>query len=373
MKDIVLGTVEETRTSVRFLSGVCVLLFLCLRASAPSGIRPDAVSGRRLSLLGMIAVAVLLVPTLTNLCSAAFTPLFCRFLGNEGWLAARNMRDNKNTAQSITLLFISISAVTAITVVGNFVTSYVSDVFAGAELDGFADGHMEPEFISQLKEMEGIEKVLPLYVFNSRMTADGIPLNRLEATDRLDWYGPMMALHYSEKDMEASAISAFASGRAVILSTDCMERTGSTVGGLLSLSDGTVQQDYLIAGSFKSRATDVEAVIPAACAVSDFGASSYGFAAYTAADPDAIMVQLRSLFGETSNWSRTVEEFNTDALTTFGNFFKAHAQHDLVYPAAGRGRRRQQPFDRPYPETPQYRHVSIHRTLQSPDGKNHGD
>ena len=101
-----------------------------------------------------------------------------------------------------------------------------------------------------------------------------------------------------------------------------MERTGSTVGGLLSLSDGTVQQDYLIAGSFKSRATDVEAVIPAACAVSDFGASSYGFAAYTAADPDAIMVQLRSLFGETSNWSRTVEEFNTDALTTVGTFLK---------------------------------------------------
>ena len=128
---------------------------------------------------------------------------------------------------------------------------------------------MEPEFISQLKEMEGIEKVLPLYVFNGRMTADGIPLNRLEATDRLDWYGPMMALHYSEKDMEASAISAFASGRAVILSTDCMERTGSTVGGLLSLSDGTVQQDYLIAGSFKSRATDVEAVIPVQSPISE--------------------------------------------------------------------------------------------------------
>ena len=322
VKDIVLGTVEEPRTSVRFLSGVCVLLFLV------SALLPRLVSGPMrypaggFSLLGMIAAAVLLVPTLTNLCSAAFTPLFCRFLGNEGWLAARNMRDNKNTAQNITLLFISISAVTAITVVGNFVTSYVSDVFAGAELDGFADGHMEPEFISQLKDMEGIEKVLPLYVFNGRMTADGIPLNRLEATDRLDWYGPMMALHYSEKDMEASAISAFASGRAVILSTDCMERTGSTVGGLLSLSDGTVQQDYLIAGSFKSRATDVEAVIPSACAVSDFGASSYGFAAYTAADPDAIMVQLRSLFGETSNWSRTVEEFNTDALTTVGTFLK---------------------------------------------------
>ena len=122
--------------------------------------------------------------------------------------------------------------------------------------------------------------------------------------------------------MEASAVSAFASGRAVILSTDCMKRTGASIGDLLSLSDGSVLQDYLLVGSFKSRATDVEAVIPAAYAVSDFGAVSYDFLAYTAADPDAIMVQLRSLFGGTSNWSRTVEEFNTDALATVGTFLK---------------------------------------------------
>ncbi len=49
-------------------------------------------------------------------------------LGNEGKLAARNMRGNKNVIQNITLLFISISAVIAISVVGDFVTTYVSDV-----------------------------------------------------------------------------------------------------------------------------------------------------------------------------------------------------------------------------------------------------
>ena len=44
----------------------------------------------------------------------------------------------------------------------------------------------------------------------------------------------------------------------------------------------------MIIGSFKSRATDVEAIIPAAYATSDFGAEAYDFLAYTAADPDAI-------------------------------------------------------------------------------------
>ena len=322
VKDIVLGTAEEPHTSIRFLTSVCVIVFLI------SMLLPRLVSGPMLylasglSLLGMTASAVLLVPMLTNLCSTALTPLYRSLLGNEGWLAARNMKGNKNTAQNITLLFISISAVIAITVVGDFVTTYVSDVFHGAELDGFADGHMEPEFVDRVKEMDGIEQVLPLYVYKNQITADGLPLSRLEATDRLDWYGSMLALHYTEKDMEASAVSAFASGRAVILSTDCMKRTGASIGDLLSLSDGSAMQDYLLVGSFKSRATDVEAVIPAAYAVSDFGAVSYDFLAYTAVDPEAIMVQLRSLFGGTSNWSRTVEEFNTDALATVGTFLK---------------------------------------------------
>lgn len=84
-----------------------------------------------------------------------------------------------------------------------------------------------------------------------------------------------------------------------------------------------------IAGSFKSRATDVEAVISSRWAADDFGASSYDFLAYTAVDPDAVMVQIRDLFGNTSNWSRTVEEFNTDALSTVGAFLQP--MHSMTY------------------------------------------
>ena len=73
----------------------------------------------------------------------------------------------------------------------------------------------------------------------------------------------------------------------------------------------------------------MEAVISSSCAVSDFGASAYDFLAYTAADPDAIMVQIRDLFGDTSNWSRTVEEFNIDALSTVGAFLQP--MHSMTY------------------------------------------
>lgn len=41
------------------------------------------------------------------------------------------------------------------------------------------------------------------------------------------------------------------------------------------------------------------------------------------------MIQIRDLFGDTQNWSRTVEEFNTDALSTVGAFLQP--MHSMTY------------------------------------------
>lgn len=95
------------------------------------------------SLLGLIAATILIIPLFTNGIATVLERLYGVVFQNEGKLAARNMRGNKNITQNITLLFISISAIIAISVVGNFVTTYISDVFHGAELEGFADGEMD--------------------------------------------------------------------------------------------------------------------------------------------------------------------------------------------------------------------------------------
>ena len=329
IKDVVFGSAEERKISRRRIVGAGIILF------AASVILPKLAIGKMLypaggiSLLGLIASAILLVPLLPNLLSKVLEALYEVIFGNEGRLAARNMRDNKNTAQNVTLLFISISAIIAITVVGNFVTAYVGDVFRDAKLQGFADGRIEPEFVERVKDMEGIQKVLPLYVFKNEMQADGMTVSRLEATDNLDWYNSMMALHYTDDGMEAAALTAFGEERAVLFSESSLERTGLLVGDTITLAGRSGQNKYWIAGSFKSRATDVEAVISSAYAVSDFGATDFGFLAYTADDPDAVMVQIRSLFGETQNWSRTVEEFNSDALSTVGAFLQP--MHSMTY------------------------------------------
>ena len=104
---------------------------------------------------------------------------------------------------------------------------------------------MKPEFVEQVKEMDGAEKVLPLYVFKNNVQGNSEPISRLEGTDNLEWYNSMFALHYTDSPMSEQAALSFASGeRAVIINEDCMKRGGFSIGDTITLSNGTSGNSY---------------------------------------------------------------------------------------------------------------------------------
>ncbi|MCC0638603.1 MULTISPECIES: FtsX-like permease family protein [unclassified Clostridioides] len=320
IKDVVLGTAEEKNISNRTIFCIgFIVLFLSILLPRITTENTLYLTGG-FSLLGLIVSTIILIPIFTDTMSTVFEFIYEKILGNEGKLAARNMKNNKNITQNITLLFISISAVIAISVVGSFVKTYIGDVFRDAKLQGFADGNMNQEFIENVKHMDGIKKVLPIYVMNNEISCDSIKFSRVEATDNIKSYSSMFAINYTNSHMKEVAIKSFEKERSIILNEDTLKKTSFSVGDKIIVSDGDKKVFYTIVGSFKSRANDVEAVIPSRYAVSDFDKTTYGFLAYTAVNPDVIMIQIRDLFGDTSNWSRTVEEFNNDSLNTINSF-----------------------------------------------------
>ncbi|MGO0882512.1 ABC transporter permease [Clostridioides difficile] len=320
IKDVVLGTVEENNISNRtiFCIGIIILFLSILLPRITTKYTLYLAGG--FSLLGLIVSTIILIPFFTNTMSTVFEFIYEKIFWSEGKLAAKNMKNNKNITQNITLLFISISAVIAISVVGSFVKTYIGDVFRDAKLHGFADGEMNQEFIEDVKHMDGIKKVLPIHVMNNEISCGNIKFSRVEATDNIKSYSSMFAINYTNSDMEEIAIKDFKEERSIILNEDTLRKTSFSVGDKINLSNGGEGVFYKIVGSFKSRANDVEAVIPSRYAISDFDTTTYGLLAYTAVNPDAIMVQIRDLFGDTSNWSRTIEEFNNDSLNTISSF-----------------------------------------------------
>ncbi|HBF5383673.1 TPA: FtsX-like permease family protein [Clostridioides difficile] len=320
IKNIVLGIVEEKNVSNRsilFIGSIMFILSVLLPRISPEN---TLYLAGGFSLLGLIVATIVLIPLITDIMSIVFEFVYKNILGNEGKLAARNMKNNKNIIQNITLLFISISAVIAISVVGNFVKTYITDVFRDAELQGFADGKMNEEFIEDVRHMDGIKNILPLYVMNNEISGNGVTLSRLEGTDNIELYNSMFAINYTNFEIKKQVTEAFKDKRSVILNEDTLKKVGLSIGDTITLSKDKYDFSYKIVGSFKSRANDVEAVIPSHYAVSDFDKTNYGFLVYTAVNPDAVMIQIRDLFGDTYNWSRTVEEFNNDSLNTISSF-----------------------------------------------------
>ncbi|SJS89787.1 FtsX-like permease family protein [Clostridioides difficile] len=320
IKNVVLGTVEEKNVSNRsilFIGSIMFILSVLLPRISPEN---TLYLAGGFSLLGLIVATIVLIPLITDIMSIVFEFVYKNILGNEGKLAARNMKNNKNIIQNITLLFISISAVIAISVVGNFVKTYITDVFRDAELQGFADGKMNEEFIEDVRHMDGIKNILPLYVMNNEISGNGVTLSRLEGTDNIELYNSMFAINYTNFEIKKQVTEAFKDKRSVILNEDTLKKVGLSIGDTITLSKDKYDFSYKIVGSFKSRANDVEAVIPSHYAVNDFDKTNYGFLVYTAVNPNAVMIQIRDLFGDTYNWSRTVEEFNNDSLNTISSF-----------------------------------------------------
>jgi len=270
------------------------------------------------SLLTLIVAAIIVIPLLITAISYILEKVYGVLFGNIGRLAARNLRGNKNTNQNVTLLFISISAMIVISVVGSFVNAYIGDVFRDASLDGFSDAAVNADFIADVRELDTVKSVLPLYVLDHSVQVNGQTF-RVEATDDISLYNEMLAIKYTGGEQSQVEVS-FDTGRNVILNSDAISALRVSIGDTVTLGGASGAYEYTVIGSFKSRANDVNIVLPSVYAASDFGASNYGFFTYKADNPEAVMTQIRDMLGEQEHWSRTVEEYTGDARETVGTF-----------------------------------------------------
>lgn len=318
VKDVVLGLTRESYVSQGKVLGFGLLLFVLSIAL------PRMTSGNLLlvagglSLLTLLIGAILIVPLLTAVVSPALERIYGLLFGNVGRLAARNLHGSKHTDQNVVLLFISISALIVISIVGSFVHTYIGDVFRGAALDGFSDTAVDAAFIAEVRKLDTVKEVLPLHVLDDAVQVDGQSF-RVEATDDIQLYHEMLAVHYISSDQEEIE-STFAAGRNLLLNQHAMDTLNTSIGDRVTLQGPSGFFTYRVMGSFKCRADDVEIVLPSIYAATDFGAEDYDFFAYQAGEPEAVMTQIRDLLGEQEHWSRTVEEYTDDALKTVESF-----------------------------------------------------
>ncbi len=316
VKDIILDNIEEKKTSNPKKMFFGLILFVL------SIILPRVFTGNLLtisggiSLLTLIIATIIVTPIFLFIFSVVLEKLYFIVFGNIGGLAGRNLRGNRNTSQNVILLTISISSVIVISNVGNFVNTYISDVFKGSTMDGFSQADIDPSFLQEVENIDGIKNILPIYVLDNSATVNGITV-RVEATDDISVYSDYFAISYNDSH---KIFSEFNTGRTAILSADALKKLGLNIGENVKLNTNSGSSEYRIAGSFNSRANNTSIVIPSNLAKEDFGLTTYGFFGFQADNPDAVIIQIRDMYKGTNNWSRSVREFTADAKQTVGAF-----------------------------------------------------
>ncbi|KUO49420.1 MAG: hypothetical protein APF76_08600 [Desulfitibacter sp. BRH_c19] len=158
VKDIVLNNIENKKRPKKYkyiLGFILLALSLAIPPVAPNEL---VMPLSTLALLIGIVGVILLLPLILNLLIRSMEGLFEILFGNEGVLALKNLRNNKNIINNIALLYIGITCILIVKIVGFSVMTEVTSFFRDWKFEIIAspynaDRHME----AGLRSVPGVQ------------------------------------------------------------------------------------------------------------------------------------------------------------------------------------------------------------------------
>jgi len=164
VKDIVMNSYPEKKRNRKWKL-ILAVLFLLLALFLPKVISKDlALLVDTTCMLFAVFSAILLVPYLSRIFVFILSKLLRFFLGNEGILAAKNIKGNKGILSSMSLLIIGISAVFMINTVSFSVIKELSNLFSAAHYEIIMNvENTDQKYMDNLKKIDGIKAVCGSY------------------------------------------------------------------------------------------------------------------------------------------------------------------------------------------------------------------
>jgi putative ABC transport system permease protein len=135
IKDIVLNKIENVKKKKAFKLWLGLVLLAGVFIAPRMAPRNMAVAVSMVCLIFASISVTLLIPYITNVFIRIFEKLYVFLFGNEGILAAKNLRENKNMLNNISLLAMGISALLIINTISFSVFEEVSDAYRTLDYD----------------------------------------------------------------------------------------------------------------------------------------------------------------------------------------------------------------------------------------------
>ncbi|MGE5583756.1 MAG: ABC transporter permease [Bacillota bacterium] len=326
VKDVILNTMERPkrkRTS-RLFAG---LISLCFALIAPRYAPKElALVIDVLSMIAVTTAAVALVPFLTAGFLKVFERLYICLLGNEGVLAAKNLRENRSILNNISLLVIGISSLLMINTVSFSVIKEVANFYRDSAFEvwlwmGWFPGKADRQFEGVLRAVKGVKDTYGVYSTNfvelegyqdKINLIDGINPNRHPEFWNLNIEGGPAALRRLNSDQ-----------RNILLSYILRDKLGVKKGDFLTLKMNRGKRSYRVAGFFNSLMWGGSyALIADRYFKLDTNVRRYAtIFIKTSRDPDIVVANIKKKFARFRPWINTTRQMSREEVQSEQQMF----------------------------------------------------
>ena len=310
IKDIVLNAIEKKVKKQRWKT-ILGILFLTIGIIGPRIVpKKIEIAVDIICMFLLVPAVVMLVPYITNAFLKVFQTIYAGVFGNEGILAAQNLRDNKNSLNNIILLGMSISVLLMITTLSQSIVNDTVNYYKDHKYDiAFWSWPMDRSTESRLLAVDGVDDTYGEYQKYGKIEVVG---KNAEIRYMLG-VNKTKTLNYLDLDIEGEVeklLEELDEGRNIIVTNIFKDEYGIEKGDYLKLKAERGILDYKVIGFFESNYYEGKyALISERYLKSDLAVKQYGeIYIKTNKDAEEVVKNIQEKFKNRNPWVRAIKE-----------------------------------------------------------------
>lgn len=271
---------------------------------------------------------IYLTPALTNLFLRVFGRVYLHIFGNEGVLAAKNLRGNKGILNNISLLAVGISCLLMINTLSFSVAKEITDFYRDSRFAiWFAIPRANRETETLLHRVDGVEGACGIFTANYIEVA-----NRQDRINLIYGVNKNQFADYWDFDLESMLLDELDSGRNIIITNTLRERLQVRKGDHLLLKTNRGERNYRIIGFFDSLMWNGSfALIAERYLKMDMNKRYYDqIFIKTGKDPDLVAAALKKRFARWNPYIMTSREMKANDMQSNASMFNVMIGFSLL-------------------------------------------
>lgn len=321
LKDLVLGTVEikqsNKKKNKRLMAGIAIaFLSVLLPFVVPVNL---VVSVGGLCILTLVSSMLYSTPFFVKVITLLLEGLYYRLFGNEGFIAVKNIKNNDNINQNVSLLIISISTLLLVSILSTTLQELVTNSFLGSNYQITTQGvGVESSFIKRINGLKSVDSTYPSY------QASNVEIKNTKEKFRLiEGVNGISVLDFFDIPMKEGKVEPLLellqTERSILVTDAMMLKLNAKTGDTILLDTKKGEKSYKIIGIMTLARS--EAVVGTRFIKSDFELSNYGFVAVKSKDPEKAVLDIKDLYGGKNNFTSTIPELVNRVKSVFGVLF----------------------------------------------------